>query len=173
MAKFIVSKLLVMKLLLYSNIFTTDVDDFINPTDDMFETADYLIVLNQNISKHIKKLNPSIIPLLDSFSKYIDYLADKIELGSNKELKIIKTFGRVVDGPAFLDASPDLTMMLEELNWNYTVSQRLRDALNEASALWSRLTVVLAEHVQERTYLQKNQKNCNLPDDCDSCEKVC
>lgn len=174
MAKVVGTKFLVIAILFFSSTFGTSNEDFIYHCDDMFETADYLITLDKKISEHLNKLNPTLIPCLNSFSKYIDYLADKIEVGSNKEIKIIKHFGKeVVDGPAFLNCYLDLETMLEQHYWNYTIAQDLRDALNEANAMWARLTAVLAEHVQERGFHQKKRGACDVGDDCDICVEKC
>lgn len=174
MAKVIRTECLMMGILFFPSSFGMSNEDFIYHCDDMFETADYLITLDNKISKYIKKLNPTLIPCVKSFAKYIDYLADKIEVGSNKEIKIIRAFGRkAVDGPAFLSSYLDLDTMTEKHFWNYTIAQKLRDALNEANAMWARLTAVLAEHVQERQFIQKRRGACGIDDDCDICEDKC
>lgn len=171
--KRIAPKLFLTGILLYPSIFSASNEDFIYHTDDMFESADYLVALNKNISKHMGDLDRMLIPCLQSFSKYVDYLADKIEVGSDKELQIVRTFGNVaVEGPAFMSNFFDLDTVLEEYHWNINVAQELRDALNEARAMWTKLTVVLSEHILERTKNQQLRKTgigCNESDDCNVC----
>lgn len=140
MDNLIMNKLLVMEILLFPCTLSNDNDDFIYPSDDMFESPNYLIDLNEKITKYLEELNPILIPCLDSFTKYVDYIADKIEVGSNKEVTIIRTFGKAVEGPAFLQTDIDLDTALEVHYWNLSIAQKLRGALDNAQAAWFKLT---------------------------------
>lgn len=129
-------------LILFKIIHNLTTEDYVFKRDDMFENTNYLVNLDKTIVDRIQKPNATIIQLVKSFKNYIEYMVEKIQMRSQKEMKFCASlWTKLSSGPLFFKSEIDFNLIKEKCSWTEREINDFRRLLDKVERVWLKFTV--------------------------------